>query len=292
MNTTSPLGQPVVRVDAGRAVNACLVTAGQAHGGAIVTVEGLTEDPIGAPLLDAFAQAGAVQCGFCTPGLVVAARALLAETGAPSVEAIQHGLSGNLCRCTGYAKIVKAVAAAAPAGRLPGVNSTQPAPPAIVVVAPTFARPATLDAALELLAQPGQRWRVIAGGTDILVQHEHQLKALNLLDLSGLSELRGIDETDDELRIGALASFAEIIRSPLAQTWAVPLVMAAREVGGAQIQNMATIGGNLANASPATDSLPPLYVLDARLTLRSARAPSRRKTSHSGRAGPRSNTAS
>jgi aerobic-type carbon monoxide dehydrogenase small subunit (CoxS/CutS family) len=75
----------------GRAVTACLTLVGQAQGGEVVTVEGLAEDQIGAPLLDAFASAGAVQCGFCTPGFIVAARALLAEGGPPNTEAIQRG---------------------------------------------------------------------------------------------------------------------------------------------------------------------------------------------------------
>src|SRR5262245_55520911 len=72
----------------GRAVAACLILAGQAHGREIATIEGLAEDELGAPIIDAFARAGAVQCGFCTPGFVVAACGLLAETDQPSVEAI------------------------------------------------------------------------------------------------------------------------------------------------------------------------------------------------------------
>src|SRR5262245_57044909 len=97
----------------GRPVNACLTLAGQAHGGEILTVEGLAEDKLGAPILAAFARAGAVEFGFCTPGFVISTRALLAETPLPNTEAIQQGLSGNLCRCTGYTKIIQAVAEAA-----------------------------------------------------------------------------------------------------------------------------------------------------------------------------------
>jgi len=88
------------------------VQAGQAHGAQILTIEGMAEDPIGRHVLEAFAEGGAVQCGFCTPGFVLSARALLAENPAPTVGEIRQALAGNLCRCTGYKKIVEAVAAA------------------------------------------------------------------------------------------------------------------------------------------------------------------------------------
>jgi len=256
----------------GRAVNACLTLTGQAHGAEILTVEGLSQDEPGAQVLEAFARAGAVQCGFCTPGFAISARALLAETSAPDVEAIRRGLSGNLCRCTGYTKIIKAVAEAAQ-NTQPSVSARPPNghAPAAINGQTEFARPATLAEAFDLLNQPEPRWRVIAGGTDVLVQHEHRLKSLNLLDIGGLGELRQINERDDLISIGALVSYTELIRSPLVQKWAWPLVMAAREVGGAQIQNMGTLGGNVVNASPAADGVPPLYVLEAQLVLKSVR---------------------
>lgn len=101
----------------GRLVNACLVPLGRADGCAVVTMAGVRETPRGRALIDAFAREGAVQCGFCTPGLVMAAEALLSADPAPDERAIRVGLSGNLCRCTGYETIVRAVAAAAREGR-------------------------------------------------------------------------------------------------------------------------------------------------------------------------------
>ncbi len=97
----------------GTLVCACLVLAAQAHGHEVVTVEGLGEDGALDPVQQAFLDAGAIQCGFCTPGLVVAARDLLDRVADPSDDEIREALSGNLCRCTGYAKIVEAVRAAA-----------------------------------------------------------------------------------------------------------------------------------------------------------------------------------
>jgi aerobic carbon-monoxide dehydrogenase small subunit len=97
----------------GRLVCSCLVLAAQAEGHDVVTVEGLAEDGRLHRVQEAFVAAGAVQCGFCTPGLIVAAADLLEHDANPSDDAIREALSGNLCRCTGYAKIFDAVRMAA-----------------------------------------------------------------------------------------------------------------------------------------------------------------------------------
>jgi len=97
----------------GKLVCACLVLAAQADGHDVVTVEGLAEDGRLHRVQEAFVEAGAVQCGFCTPGLVVAAADLLERTPDPDDDEIREALSGNLCRCTGYGKIFEAVRIAA-----------------------------------------------------------------------------------------------------------------------------------------------------------------------------------
>jgi carbon-monoxide dehydrogenase small subunit len=97
----------------GKLVCACLVLAAQAEGHELVTVEGLGEDGELHPVQAAFTETGAVQCGFCTPGFIVATADLLARTPSPSDDEIREALSGNLCRCTGYAKIFDAVRLAA-----------------------------------------------------------------------------------------------------------------------------------------------------------------------------------
>jgi carbon-monoxide dehydrogenase small subunit len=97
----------------GQLVCSCLVLAAQADGHDVVTVEGLSEGDGLHPVQQSFVEAGAVQCGFCTPGFVVAAADLLARNPSPSEDEIREALSGNLCRCTGYQKIVEAVKMAA-----------------------------------------------------------------------------------------------------------------------------------------------------------------------------------
>ena len=92
----------------GRPIRACLTLAARLAGHSLVTIEGIEGDALD-PLQDAFAKLGAVQCGFCTPGMILSARALLAENPSPSDHEVREALAGNLCRCTGYVKIVDAV---------------------------------------------------------------------------------------------------------------------------------------------------------------------------------------
>lgn len=97
----------------GKPVNSCLVLIGQANGCEIETIEGLTVEGKPHPLQTAFVEAGAVQCGFCTPGAILSSKALLERNPAPNDDEIREALAGNLCRCTGYAKMLTAVHTAA-----------------------------------------------------------------------------------------------------------------------------------------------------------------------------------
>jgi len=100
----------------GKVVNSCLVLVSQVAGRDIVTIEGLEQNGVLDPVQQAFIDEGAVQCGFCIPGMVLSAKALLMENAQPTEEEIKQGLSGNLCRCTGYSKIIAAVQRAASQG--------------------------------------------------------------------------------------------------------------------------------------------------------------------------------
>jgi aerobic carbon-monoxide dehydrogenase small subunit len=112
---TSSCGACTVLVD-GESVKSCTVLAVQADGSDVTTIEGLAEDGELHPVQQAFHEKHALQCGYCTPGFVMAAVSLLRENPNPTEEEIREGLEGNLCRCTGYHNIVKAVQAAAEAG--------------------------------------------------------------------------------------------------------------------------------------------------------------------------------
>ena len=97
----------------GEPVNSCMLLALEADGREVTTVEGLTEDDRLSALQEAFVTNNAVQCGFCTPGMLISARALLQRNPAPTEDEIKEALVGNLCRCTGYVRIIKAVQGAA-----------------------------------------------------------------------------------------------------------------------------------------------------------------------------------
>jgi carbon-monoxide dehydrogenase small subunit len=97
----------------GKLITSCLMLAPEADGCEVTTIEGLARNGDLHPVQQAFIDAGGVQCGFCTPGMIMAAKALLDRKPQPTLEDVREGLAGNLCRCTGYAKIYEAVLAAA-----------------------------------------------------------------------------------------------------------------------------------------------------------------------------------
>ena len=97
----------------GEPINSCVTLAADAHGAQIITVEGVAEGERLHPVQQAFIDTGAVQCGYCTPGFIISVKALLDRTGKPTAEEIEEAVSGNICRCTGYTKIVDAIQLAA-----------------------------------------------------------------------------------------------------------------------------------------------------------------------------------
>jgi aerobic carbon-monoxide dehydrogenase small subunit len=100
----------------GKAVKSCMLLAVQAHGAKITTIEGLAQDGEQTPLQRAFSEHHALQCGYCTPGMLLSATYLLERHPSPSEEEIRRAIQGNICRCTGYVNIVKAIQSAASAG--------------------------------------------------------------------------------------------------------------------------------------------------------------------------------
>jgi len=136
----------------------------------------------------------------------------------------------------------------------------------------TVQSPQTLADVYGLLSERGAAVKIIAGGTDLMVlMNAHVLDADEFLDIWRVDELRGITDEGDALRIGALTTYTQLIKSELTQQHAPSLVAASRTIGAIQIQNRGTIGGNIVNASPAGDSLPVLAAYDAEVEIGSAR---------------------
>ncbi|MER8825260.1 xanthine dehydrogenase family protein subunit M [Mesorhizobium sp. M0938] len=130
-----------------------------------------------------------------------------------------------------------------------------------------YAKPTTVDEALALLGEAP--WRILAGGTDFYPAQRARPFRENVLDINGLATLRGIAQNEEHWVIGARTTWTDLVRHPLPAAFDA-LKQAAREVGSVQIQNVASIAGNLCNASPAADGVPALLVLDAEVELRSA----------------------
>lgn len=129
-----------------------------------------------------------------------------------------------------------------------------------------YAKPKSVDEALALLGEGS--WRLLAGGTDFYPAQGARPLSDDVLDMNGLDELRHISETRDGFVVGARATWTDIVDAPLPPAFDA-LKLAAREIGSVQIQNVATLAGNLCNASPAADGAPPLLALDAEVELRS-----------------------
>ncbi len=269
-------GACTVLVD-GTPVVSCLVPMGQVEGREVRTVEGLASDGRLDPIQAAFVDSGGVQCGICTPGILMSARAFLDSGAEPTDAAIREVIAGNLCRCTGYMKIIDAIANAATMaprevpGGLPQVSGelggaavrANVEAGADVRAGPVFVRPTTLTDAYALLATGP--WRPIAGGTDVMVELAGDASAADkaLLDLTGIEELRGIRIEGDRLVVGATATYADLRGSELVRAHLPALAQMASAFGATQLQNMATLGGNVVNASPAGDSLPLVLAAEA-----------------------------
>jgi CO/xanthine dehydrogenase FAD-binding subunit len=136
----------------------------------------------------------------------------------------------------------------------------------------TVQSPSTLSEVYALLSEHGRAMKLIAGGTDLMVlMNAHMLDATEFINIRGVNELRGITDEGDALRIGALTTYTQLIKSEAIQRHAPALIAASRTIGAIQIQNRGTIGGNIANASPAGDSLPVLSAYNAEVEIGSSR---------------------
>jgi xanthine dehydrogenase iron-sulfur cluster and FAD-binding subunit A len=132
----------------------------------------------------------------------------------------------------------------------------------------TYLQPASLDEALDLLAEYAGRARIVAGGTDVVVELSRGVRPTEtLIDITRLGELKYIREEDGELRLGGLTTHNDVLGSTLCVERALPLAQACAEIGAPQIRTRATVAGNLITASPANDTIPPLLALDASVVL-------------------------
>ncbi|MDG3042002.1 xanthine dehydrogenase small subunit [Roseicyclus marinus] len=258
-----------------RALNACILFLPQLDGRAVRTVEGIA-GPDGAlhPVQQAMIDHHGSQCGFCTPGFVVS----MAVAHLNGRQDHDDQLAGNLCRCTGYAPIIRAAEAAVgapvpdwmradakaladPGFIFPQIRTSGGVPPAC---------PTTADELAEWYeAHPDAT--LIAGATDVGLWVTKGLRDLSpVAFLNQCADLRGIVADDETIHIGAMTSVAEL--GAFISDRHPSLAELIRRYGSVQVRNAATIGGNIANGSPIGDSPPALIALGASLHLRKGAA--------------------
>jgi xanthine dehydrogenase small subunit len=262
-------------------VNACIRFMGSLDGCHVVTVEHLAgRDGRLHPVQQAMVDYHGSQCGFCTPGFVMSLYGLWMQTPEPSNRQIEIALQGNLCRCTGYEPILRAARAISSYGgtakdpllteRAAMITRLQSLRDGARVEMESgegkLIVPADLDDFAALRdALPSAT--VVAGSTDVgLWVTKHMRRISPVIFIAGLNELKTVAVKDGVISIGAGVTYSEAIETLSQHIPALGELV--NRIGGQQVRNMGTIGGNIANGSPIGDTPPPLIALGASLTLR------------------------
>ncbi|MFS2154745.1 xanthine dehydrogenase small subunit [Rhizobium sp. Rhizsp42] len=264
-------------------VNACIRFIGSLNATHVVTVEHLAaKDGTLHPVQQAMVDCHGSQCGFCTPGFVMSMYGLWLSNSNPDRAEIEKALQGNLCRCTGYEPIVKAaeqVARTRPSALFDPLERTRSD-----IVARLWAMqgsgtisitsgedrllvPGSLEALARILADEPKA-TIVAGSTDVGLWVTKQMRALNpVVFINHLQELQTITSGEGGITIGAGVTYTRALETIASKVPTLGRLIT--RIGGEQVRNMGTIGGNIANGSPIGDSPPPLIALGATVKLRS-----------------------
>jgi len=264
-----------------RAVNACIAFIAQLHGKLVLTVEGLADaDGTLHPVQQALVEHHGSQCGYCTPGFVMAMFAYHHSGEPAGDEGIHDMLAGNLCRCTGYRPIVDACRAVGTqakdrfardeAGLVAVLRDIASADD--VQVEQDGRRlfvPKSVDSLTRLLATEPEA-RLLSGGTDLgLVVTKQHRKIETVVSLAEIDALKEVRVDEDSVELGAAVTYADVL--PLLDEMYPSFATLVRRLGSRQIRNFGTVCGNIANASPIGDTPPALIVLGAELDLQSSK---------------------
>ncbi len=265
-----------------KAVNSCLVFLPMLHGKQLITVEDLAERNGNSILLHPVQQAlvnfNGSQCGYCTPGIVMSMFALYKNYKNPSRAIIVDALIGNLCRCTGYQSILKAAQKATREIKPDKFSKHEKeivsllkkikissGSLSIITSGQKYYQPRSLSSCLEIIKKYPTA-TLINGSTDIaLLQTKKYIKQEEIIDLSALDELKQFHATTREITIGSgipLEAVKESVKDILPELFQVLQVFASK-----QIRNVATLGGNIATASPIGDSIPLLLAYNSKLKI-------------------------
>lgn len=262
-------------------VNACIRFVGSLDGCHVVTIEHLKgNDGQLHPIQQAMVEHHGSQCGFCTPGFVMSLYAMWMNETDPDVAMVERYLQGNLCRCTGYQPIIKAALDINAHGKLKddyliaekaniitqlkSIQDDQML--AIEADGEKMFAPATLNQFAQIFAQNPEA-TIVAGSTDVGLWVTKFMRDISpVVYTSRLNDFRNIAVGDEAIKIDGGASYSDMLTviddhiPQLSQFW--------RRIGGEQVRNMGTVGGNIANGSPIGDTPPPLIALGATISLR------------------------
>jgi xanthine dehydrogenase small subunit len=259
----------------------CLMPLGNAHGKHIVTIEGINSGHL-SHIQQAMVDNGAIQCGFCTPGIVMS---LVAESTSPrktTGESAISSIAGNICRCTGYKSIERAAQEVAAA--LADKDITDPVRwlverqqlPDYFLEIPvrlsTIAKaPENIDGArIITVKSPGDGIK-IAGGTDLMVRHADELAESAIISLSDRKDLKGIKNETGKCILGASVTISEAGESETLREYFPGISTCIPLIASEPVRNMATIAGNIVNASPIGDMTIIMLALDAEVTVAGGR---------------------
>ncbi|MBU0509787.1 FAD binding domain-containing protein [bacterium] len=273
-----------------RAFNSCLLPAVRLHGKHVVSVEGLIEHNALHPVQQAMLEEHAVQCGFCTSGIVMSLFCLFLANPTPTPGEIARALDGSLCRCTGYAPILKAAYSISSrcghntdfGKRIRPAYFDSIGRKALEAIAsvPTFSNeavyhaPRTVADLLSLLSSNGSSPvpTLLNGGTDLMVEVNQGKRAIEtVIDISFMKDLREIAHNDAHLSIGARTTLTDVLESQIVCERFPALAEAIRQMCSTPVRNGATLIGNICTASPIADTIPPLLVYNAIVNLESTR---------------------
>ena len=241
-------------------INSCLVRLGQVIGSNITTIEGLGCDKNPHPLQMAFSNEYASQCGYCTPGFIISGVSLINSGKVVNNDTINDAISGNLCRCTGYSPIIKAIKSVSERKtklkKVEIINKEKKVRFGNI----TYLKPNNLKELKDYLEV--KSFQFIAGGTDLNLQRPIiNEKENNIICLSSIKELNFIKKFKEKMVLGGavtIENFLDSVRSKMPE-----LIEILQRFGSPQIRNQGTIGGNLCTSSPIGDLAPLLMVLNS-----------------------------
>ena len=241
-------------------INSCLVRLGQVIGSNITTIEGLGCDKNPHPLQMAFSNEYASQCGYCTPGFIISGVSLINSGKVVNNDTINDAISGNLCRCTGYSPIIKAIKSVSDRKtkfkKVEIINKEKKVRFGNI----TYLKPNNLKELKDYLEV--KSFQFIAGGTDLNLQRPIiNEKENNIICLSSIKELNFIKKFKEKMVLGGavtIENFLDSVRSKMPE-----LIEILQRFGSPQIRNQGTIGGNLCTSSPIGDLAPLLMVLNS-----------------------------